>query len=887
MFSIRRALVVALVAFPVFAGAVLAETPGPAAKPAVGECPWIKNPVHPRAVWKLWFEEPTPMHYAAPTLGDPKMRAKDFAPPDPKKRLYPDLAAKTSFPAPFLLLTDRSQGAAGFWDDAYATLDGAHSLIPTSWGDDFGNSINLAAGFIRVDIGAPDFVTRMRLGINFTSQSLSEHGHQLIDHWARFDQTEREFFFANTVRGTPAYLSFREILGDRVIDSYDALFAQSFQSVGRSGSESGALLKMLIAGGYLPRPIKDLLKRHGAYAATLLTIFRATLPYADENGEVPFANELRHRVAYVSNGNRCPQEFAPLNRVYHGYDDSLHLFRMIEMARGMKGAPPVAVMSLEGFEVTKDGKVVSKHANDALHLEPEAEDDPRIKSVHKTMIRIWGQPGETIAVRVDLRASYDLQGLPLTFEAHGVYPEQRNITIEPDKEAGIFRISVRHDPKLPKGRVPVLLVARNAQQASNPVFVNFYWPEPDQPEKPGYYQPPSKGAGGTPKVEVTRNLRPTMSASLPGGAAWCEPGKSVSFAIESRDPEGFPVRLYRWSSDAGTLKGNTFSFSATPVDAGKVFPLHFIASDGTGGYNSLMARLVVGKPDVALPPGWTGSVLGVPQVAGSARLDGDRLELVAAGRGIGGEEDEGHAAWFQAEGDLDLAAQLVDLCGEGSSAPGQAKAGLIVREDDGLGARELFVGAQGNSKSGRPLAGVCLFRQQTGGWSISKSGAPELGQKPGFLRVIRRGNWLAACQSADGKQWEQVFASASDVPKRVLAGVAIGSGEGRRLGEVQKARAVCRVPATPPRSLPLIQFKGKVVDAGAAKFQGPVEVTLLPPAGDCQIRCTLDQSEPTKDSTLYEKPLNLAEARQYVIKARAFWGNEGGETVAAVVQSVK
>lgn len=98
--------------------------------------------------------------------------------------------------------------------------------------------------------------------------------------------------------------------------------------------------------------------------------------------------------------------------------------------------------------------------------------------------------------------------------------------------------------------------------------------------------------GATPENEVNVNYRPIFSTSA-GGDITIRAGQTASFTLNCSDPEGFPVRFYRWLGELGTLSGNTLTFPTTSASAGKTYALHFICSDGTGAYNSLEQKIIV------------------------------------------------------------------------------------------------------------------------------------------------------------------------------------------------------------------------------------------------------------------------------------------------------
>lgn len=535
----------------------------------------IKNPFYKQPVWRLWAVDQTPVNFGAIRFTEGrKLIRQSFAPPAATNRLYPDFA-QCENGVPALKHFDPPPESAGFWDDSYATLDDGHTCLP-----------ELSNQYIRVTFGMAGSQARLALGVNLSSKSWNYHGRQIVDDFVSNDETERKFFFANCIRATPAVDCYRITDGvdaagkivktDKSVDLYDGLYGHSYQSIGVSGSELAALHKMLFAGGCMPRATKDLLKLHGAYASAMLTVFKAALPYSDATGqEVPFENELRHRPAYLSSGGDLSKRNRAGGRCYLDYDDAAHRRRMIELARGMTIAPPVAVLKLAGFSVEKGDQT----------LVAGATNDSRIKTVNKTLMRFWGGTGETLRVRVDLRESYDLQDRPLTYTCHLVYPNQTNVSIEAES-SGVYRISARHDPRLPKGRIPVLLLAHNgANLPSNPVFVNFFWPEKDDPE--------DLAPLATYKGSAMRNLSPIFQPVSQEENVSARPGETVSVKLDARDPEGYPVRFYRWSGEVGQIVGDRFTFDVPKDAQAATNMVHLIGSDGTGRYAGKVLKISI------------------------------------------------------------------------------------------------------------------------------------------------------------------------------------------------------------------------------------------------------------------------------------------------------
>jgi hypothetical protein len=809
----------------------------------------IVNPYHATTLWKLWARDATPVNY----------NGVDFSTPAPATRLFP--GATIGYPDPALPLVDTSPGTAGFWDDAYATRDDGHSGMPQFYyGDRYGNRISLPGQYIRIGPGVAQRNDVLRLGLNFTSESLSFSGHQLISSNYQVQDTESNFTFANTVRASPAYLSYAETIADRAIDSYDSLYAHAFNSIGRSSSEVTGIFKMLMAGGSMPRATKDLLKKHGAYAITLINLFRSTMPYSNANGsQVVWSSEMLQRPAYNSVGDYNDSEFSPFNTAYHQYNEPLHLFRMMQAARAMTVAPPVAIIKIVAITVDKAGSTIVDGA----------ATDRRIRSSNKTMARIWGEPGETITLTIDVGGSYDLQALQMIPHWSKVYPEQRNIMITHDVGT-LWKISVAHDPLLPKGRIPIALTVNNGTLNSSPAFVNFYWPELGQSEIPDYVS-----AGNPISInEVNKNLRPILTNSVTSEWINVSPGETAMFDLTCTDPEGFPTRYYRWTDEAGTLTGGRFSLPTTVSDAGKVFPVHIICSDGTGGYSSVSLRVVVTDGDSAMPSPWITTVFGNPEMAGHVTEAGGVFELVGTGVDFY-NLDHGRRVFQTVTGDVDFTGQILSLSLDGSTTPNPTRGGVMLREGTGQGARGAFVFAQGNGNSPAPLSAGAYVRSYLDDASTRNFRDPAIMTQPNYVKVVRRGSAVAGLVSADNITWELLWGQTMATPApTVEVGFAVGNSDGQRGDTVLYGHGKFKVVPSSSVRVPIATLIGNLDEPETKKFKRLLKVTLHAASSAHEIRYSVDGSTPTAASTLYTGQFDVATAGPVVVKARAFFNGD-------------
>ncbi len=380
-------------------------------------------------------------------------------------------------------------------------------------------------------------------------------------------QSYERIYFSDCLVTSPAHATFSEDKFDRTTDLYLALVPTLFNSVGSSNSETMAITKMMIVGGYLPPETKRILKRNGLYPAALLYMWKASLPY-----DVPYAHELRQRVAYRALGDEkqhvgkyghAGSERGNMSLQFHKYDEIAHMRNMIAMAQAMTVLPPEAI--LDKIEVT-GGKQVYGLKKTALILQ---------------------EPDQEITIKLSSAASYDLAGRPLTMRWKLLYGNHAT-TCEPGEEDGSWIIRVPWDATLSEGRTALALVANNGEYDSNPAIVNIFRKFQDIP-------PNGQSPGGYAYNPPTANRRPVI---LDLQDQRVTPGETVSIALRAVDPEGQPVRFYKRAGEPGELDGNLFTFKV-PSGADAKHTVTFMASDATAG-NSYSAKQIhfETKPEV-------------------------------------------------------------------------------------------------------------------------------------------------------------------------------------------------------------------------------------------------------------------------------------------------
>lgn len=486
----------------------------------------FNNPYHQKRLWKVWRLDSSPVN-----IGD----GNTLTAPARELRLFPRDVPAAGNPEIFLRYQpgpDPQGKYAGIWDDVYSNHDNRHSFIRDAWSDARGNALSGLTKSIIHTIGGNPY----EIGANFTSQSTTGMGHEITNNAQAMARIEQLFYFADVLVSGPAHISYMEHQKEGAKDEYQALQSIFFNSIGSSGSETIALTKMVIAGGYLDPELKTRLKVNGLYPSAMLYIWKAGLPY-----DAPFGHELRHRVAYFSlgdgssyagKGNTSPK----YAREAYYYNDSEHMRNMIDIARSLQAPPPEALLTV----VTDEG------CTPVYYL--------------KKTVLVHQKPFKTAKLRVSLEDSFDLDGRPLTFRLELLNGDRRT-TITQVGDKPVFDISVPFNLKLPKGRTSIAAIANNGLTDGNPAIINVYRPE------------------GKP------NKRPIMQP-LPDTNA--KPGQKVTLQLKARDPDFSPVTFHKVLGP-GRVKDDEYTWTVPKDHPGGVETVVITASDGTSG-NSYAAE---------------------------------------------------------------------------------------------------------------------------------------------------------------------------------------------------------------------------------------------------------------------------------------------------------
>ncbi len=527
--------------------------------------PKIQNPYYTHSKWRIWRDNDTAIRNVKSMVQNGKKKEAvtvTLTPPPVASRIYPDGPLKEGKAILWKTKASPSAEFSGIWDDVYASWSGLHGYVRSTYATTDGSSVHLRPKGLDHFIHFVEMrktADLLRCGINFVHQSTTSMSHTITNGYdPKMPVDHERIYFSDCLVTAPAHASYTEDWADRTKDLVLALMPTFFNSVGSSNSETMAITKMMIVGGYLPPTSKLMLKRNGLYPSALLYIWKASLPF-----EVPYDHELRHRVAYRAVGRKdqlkgkyghAGPERGNLSIEYHRYDEIAHMRNMIRMAQDMTVLPPEAILD----ELTVEGGAATY----------------RLK---KTAL-ILQKPGEDVSITVSTNKSYDLGGRPLTFRFKLLYGNHRT-TCVPGDEKGTWEIEIPWDEDLPEGRTAIALIANNGVHDGNPAIINVYRLRGDLP-------PSGVGYADYKYNSPTANRRPVL---LGLQDQVVKSGKTVHITLAAVDPEGQPISYYKRAGEPGKIEGNVYSIKVPRLKPGGRVSATIIASDGTAG-NSYAAK---------------------------------------------------------------------------------------------------------------------------------------------------------------------------------------------------------------------------------------------------------------------------------------------------------
>ena len=233
-------------------------------------------------------------------------------------------------------------------------------------------------------------------------------------------------------------------------------------------------------------------------------------------------------------------------------------------------------------------------------------------------------------------------------------------------------------------------------------------------------------------------------------------GAPMNFSVTA---SGTPVPAYQWRKDGVPLSGATNATypiaSAQTNDAGSY---SVVVSNTAGSQVSAPATLSV------LPPGWQTADIGNVGALGWAAGSQTGFRVAGAGEDIFTEADAFRFVWMPVTNNVSVVAQVLGM----DATHTYAKAGVMIREDLGAGARHAMMML--TPSNGTQL----IWRTATG----SRAGVALAGdgiKPPYWLKLDRSGSSFTASKSADGVTWTTWLTTNVTMGANVYAGLAVAS----------------------------------------------------------------------------------------------------------------
>jgi regulation of enolase protein 1 (concanavalin A-like superfamily) len=192
-----------------------------------------------------------------------------------------------------------------------------------------------------------------------------------------------------------------------------------------------------------------------------------------------------------------------------------------------------------------------------------------------------------------------------------------------------------------------------------------------------------------------------------------------------------------------------------------------------GGTRSNRQKYEAGFDPIAEPTrqgAWLSQDVGRVGQTGSAELVGATWTLKGSGADIWANADGFQFVYQLWRGDGEFVARLVSQ----ENTDPWAKAGLMLRESLRADTRHALL-------AGTPEHGLIFLQRQRPGAGTTQTSAGGQGGGP-WLKLVRRGDTVAAFSSADGQQWEWLGTEAMVLPAEVYVGLAVNSHDNSRLG---------------------------------------------------------------------------------------------------------
>ncbi|MBN1420631.1 MAG: PKD domain-containing protein [Planctomycetes bacterium] len=365
---------------------------------------------------------------------------------------------------------------------------------------------------------------------------------------------------------------------------------------------------------------------------------------------------------------------------------------------------------------------------------------------------------------------------------------QSSMQVETDRDY-IIELDLR--PEVREGDEGVALEFRVWDaETERPALPSLqYWDADPVPEGfPGLGM--SMFAGGVPGSTTFRYFSATscpapaaaMDISSESGVA---PLEIIADGSGSSAPEGRQIAKYDWDfGDGETGTGMTASHTYA---SGGLYWIRLMVTDDQGATATALESIRVSCPPQDMSP-WVYADIGDPPWSGSAWLDGEGLQVCAAGAGFTSRSDEGFFLFQEVSGDFRITARVVGL----DAATAFHRAGLMIRDSLEPDARVATALVQASTiPDGRRVR--VYQRKEPGDLMRTVTLTPTLSGETYWVRLERRGldEVIASASSdPDGGVWSSVeIPFDSPLPSTVLVGIAACHGVSTTTGSEAARRA--------------------------------------------------------------------------------------------------
>ncbi|MCC8145053.1 MAG: hypothetical protein LIO93_01155, partial [Bacteroidales bacterium] len=181
----------------------------------------------------------------------------------------------------------------------------------------------------------------------------------------------------------------------------------------------------------------------------------------------------------------------------------------------------------------------------------------------------------------------------------------------------------------------------------------------------------------------------------------------------------------------------------------------------------------------ALPLGWHSTDVGEIGQPGTTTYKDNTFTVKGSGTGIQGTADQFHIVYQEYKGDVEITAEVVSTTGSNTTAA------VMIRETLNADARYILAGITGDN----------IFSNRRSSGKSTTSYLAEEKDAAGWLKVIRKGEFVASYYSKDGTTWTEIyFPQSVGLNESVFVGLAVSSNDNNILAEAVFRNVTVKAP---------------------------------------------------------------------------------------------